>query len=433
MKKNKLTNKVIYVSLFLGYFLLLFIWSMNQEYGSGPEENMRYQIPKFIFENNRLPTLFDTSIYDEYWGFSYAGQPCLPYILGALFMKIAQLFGVESAHMYMAARMTSILCGCVFLYLVIKISKELFENIYARIFFVSVITLWKYTCYIFTYVNCDSLCLVGVAIVILYCIKGLKNDWTILNCLGIALGNGIILLSYINGCAYAIVSFVIFVASYIVKEDKPKKYLGMILKGILILVIVTIMSAWFYIRNIVLYGSLFGSNITHSASKKYGSAEIASDILRRSAKESMFSIEGIITWIKGQVISFCGQFTVDDIWISTVISCVVAIFMGTLLVAAIYKLIKSRKSRTTNEKIFSISMLIGIIVTIGLDFYYSAFVTYIAYYARYLMPMIISFGYFTTHGYLQVTENNKKRRNALLVISIMLLVIPDLSATMRGL
>lgn len=433
--KNRINNeKIMYVCAVVGYFLLLLIWSLNQDFGSGPEEKMRYQIPQFIIDNNRLPTLFDSSIYDSYYGFSYAGQPCLPYLFGALFMKIARVIGIGEANLYMAARLTSILCGCVFLILTIKISKEIFNQKSFRVAFVTIIVLWKYTCYLFTYVNCDSMCLVGIAVIILYCIRGLKEEWTIGNCIGLAVGNSIVLLSYINGLSYSIVSVFVFIASYItMKDEKKRKYLEMLKKGIGITLIALLMSAWFYIRNIILYGSLFGSNIANSTAKIYGSHEVAASVRSEYARKTMFTFKGLLEWIKGQIISFGGQFTVEDTFMSTLISYTLMLISVLLIVVSVYKIIKNRRNMLPYQKIMVEAMALGGFVTIAVDFYYSAFVTYIAYYARYLLPMIISFGFFMLYGYFIEKDRNKSKIvRSMVSIVIILLVISDLVAASRG-
>ncbi len=433
MKERINKDKLIYICSILGYFCLLLIWSMNQEFGSGPEEKMRFQIPQFIFEYNRLPTLYDSSIYDSYWGFSYAGQPCLPYLCGAFFMKVGQLMGVGNTHLYMFARLTSIFCGCIFLVIVIKISKEIFTQKYLRNLFVAIIVLWKYTCYLFTYVNCDSMCLVGVALIILYCIRGLKESWTLKNCVGLALGNSIILLSYINGLSYSIVSVFVFVGSYLImNKDKKDKYFEMIKKGLGIIAVVLITSAWFYIRNIILYGSLLGSNIANAASQKYGSSEILASERTNYAKKTMFSLKGFAQWIKGQVISFGGQFSVDDTRLSTILSYILMLIVAFLIIESVIIVIKNRRRLNKKQIILIWAMILGCIVTTLVDFYYSAFVTYIAYYARYLMPMIISFVFMMLYGFAIDNENMSKRNKAFIHLVVFLLIFSDVIAAVRG-
>lgn len=203
---------IVEIAICCGYFLLLLIISLRNPFGTNHEEGMRYQISKFIFENNRLPTLFDTSLYDYgKYGFSYAGQPNLPYILAAIVMKVASILGVKTEYLHIPARMASMILGVFFLIIVAKIADEVFENKYIKNIFVSIIVLWNYTVHIFTYLSCDSTMMLGVAIIILSCIRGMKSEWKIKHCIWLAIGNSIILLSYINGGSYSIVCVFIFV------------------------------------------------------------------------------------------------------------------------------------------------------------------------------------------------------------------------------
>ena len=85
------------------------------------------------------------------------------------------------------------------------------------------------------------------------------------------------------------------------------------------------------------------------------------------------------------------------------------------------------------QKIMVEAMALGGFVTIAVDFYYSAFVTYIAYYARYLLPMINSFGFFMVYGYYIEKDKSKgKILQIMFSIVITLLVISDIVSASKG-
>ena len=53
---------------------------------------MKWDICKYIYENNKLPHGEEESIRNQMWGISYAFQPILTYTIGAIFMKVASVF-----------------------------------------------------------------------------------------------------------------------------------------------------------------------------------------------------------------------------------------------------------------------------------------------------------------------------------------------------
>lgn len=425
MTKSNKSRTLLFWGVCISYFLLLLSTSIGNALGSYPEEQMRYQIPKFIFENGKLPTLFDTSIYDAKYGFSYAGQPNLAYILEAIVMGIASLFGVENEYLYIPARITSMILGCVFLIIVIKIADEVFESTYKKNIFISIICLWNYTVYIFSYINSDSLMMVGIGIIILSCVRGIKSEWLIKDCIWLAIGNSIILLSYINGGSYSVVCIFIFALSYIYLINKENKYKDMFIKGFVICLVTFGLSGWFYIRNLFLYGSLYGSNIIKEIGVKYGIQELTADNRAIIAKNTMFSLKGFLEWIKGQAVSFCGKTVYKEPIVLNLLYWVSAAVVIVIMLLAILKVVREWKECSKWRKVFTASMALGIVITIGVDFCYSAFVDYIPYYARYLVPMIISLGYFLTQGIILLSTkvNNKFCEKNWIIIVVFMIVM----------
>ena len=416
MMKRKLFGNVIgrqelmNIIIVLGYFCFLLIWSLNQPFGNGPEEKLRYAIPEYINDNLRLPSLFDKELYDSYYGTSYAGQPFFPYIMCAFFMRIESFLFGNSGNLLMAARMVSVLCGVGFAIFIIKVANELFENNYVKYFFVFFVICWRYTSYLFTYVNCDSMMMLGCAITVCYVSKGVKSRWPLKTCIGTSLGISLILLSYINGIGYVLFALIAFISSYFVYY---KKNIEMFKKGVLVTSLIFLMSGWFYIRNLILYGSLFGGNIANQVVKASSSAN-TSLITLIHKNGNAFTL--ILQWIKGQIYSFCGVFYKDDPWIIKI--CAAAILL--LCLGLLTMCILSKSSFLANgkvERVISCSLNTALVVTILLDLYYSTFVCYIPYYARYLVPGIIVVGY-----YISIYAENKIENNKSIVIALTLLL-----------
>lgn len=90
---------------------------------------MKWDICKYLYENNKLPRGEEESIRNPIWGISYAFQPIFTYMIGAGFMKIASIFTQNEFALVVSARLVSTLSMTVSIYLVIKIAEKLFKMI----------------------------------------------------------------------------------------------------------------------------------------------------------------------------------------------------------------------------------------------------------------------------------------------------------------
>lgn len=393
MNKNK--NKIKIISI-IGYAITLFLIQLQYPMGFYLEETMRYKIPMFIFKHGRLPTTFDPAVYDHHWGVSYANSPNGSFIIESIFMKVFSFFGVNDNHLYLVARGVNILFGCIFMFIIYKIAEELFDTAKKQYIFVVMIVFWNFVGHIFSFVYFEGLMLIGIAVVVLYLIKGIKTRWGINSCIGIGVGNGIILISYIDGIGYCFASMVAFIATYIFCINKSKKYIDMMKKGILIIFETFIISGWFYIRNYVLYRSFLGKQML----KIKGASNILSPkVMEARSKEQMFQLKGFLTWVKGQIVSFSGKTVNVQNKVFSILFLVLAIVILALFIMGIIRVFKSEwKQYGNDKKIFTIVMLVGIISTFMLDWYYQAFHDYNPFFGRYLLPMIISLVFFIVKG-----------------------------------
>lgn len=387
----------------IGYFIFLSIWMFHIAMDVAPDEKMRFQIPKFIFNHGKLPTLFDKSIIDEKYGFSYASQPCLPYMIGAVFMRIASIIGVSSGHLFYAARLVSVLSGVVFIFIIMKIADQLFDDQTSKYIMVGLIMFWPQLCFAFSYVNCDSVALVGVAIMILAWIKGIKSKWSIKDCVCLAIGISIVALSYINGFGFVLVSIFVFIASFVWCNQDENKYKKMILRGLLICGIVLLLAGWFYIRNIYLYHDLFGSNVCNELSMKYAASGASAAERHQQAMSYMGNIKGIALWFALSTMSFFAGFGHMGNVFPRIVYLIVLVFVIIVAIFAIKSIVK-RKSVIKSRRILEIGLFSGIIITVLLSFIYS-FSDYQPQ-GRYLLPAIISFVYFMTLGIDEIRKSS---------------------------
>ena len=148
--KNRIYFHTLYIFL---YFTLLLVWSLHQPFNSVPDEEMRFAIPNYIFSHGELANGYDPSIVNPYYGFSYAGQPQLPYVISAVFMKLMSITGGSGFEIIMSARLTSILSGVINAVVVFKLTRYFFKDIVYRYIAAALITLWPEYLFVFTYVH----------------------------------------------------------------------------------------------------------------------------------------------------------------------------------------------------------------------------------------------------------------------------------------
>lgn len=419
--RNKRTNDKILRTIFvIGFFVLLFIWAYKQPFNSSPDERMRYVMPKYIYDTETLPRADDPTIVDEKYGHSYAGRPMLSYFISVFFMKICSFFSTSDFALLMAARMGSIACGIGFIIFVMKISDELFSNIHTRWFFIILTALWPQCAFMFTYVNCDSLALFSIAMIIYYWIRGTKSNWNIPSCigLGIALATGI--QSYYNMYGYVFFSAVLFILYFIFTDHSPLKYKTMFLKGSLIFSIVFILAGWFFIRNAILYdGDFLGNKITLEMGNTYGAYGARPMDQSANSLARLRTFDGVIRWILLTCRSFIGCFGYMSIplkWWMYVVYCV-EISIGIWGVAMIIQKLKLRSAKPDTEKtgyftgrpIFIGCLTASCIITLLLDIYY----TTLDYQpqGRYLLPTLIPFVCVITLG-TEFLQKNIFKKNS---------------------
>ena len=130
MKKTVKTVKKEYAIWI--FVLLVFVfylsWALAAPFDASPDESMRYQIVEFIVKHGTLPDGRDPEIRNANWGISYAFNPILPYMAGAVFAKVVQVFTDSFRATVIAARMVNVLLGCGMAWFTWKIGEMLFRK-----------------------------------------------------------------------------------------------------------------------------------------------------------------------------------------------------------------------------------------------------------------------------------------------------------------
>ncbi len=240
--------------------IIYLVWAITfVNFGYGPDEGMRYDIPKFIFENNALPFGDEEILRNPVWGFSYGYLITLPVVLSAAFMKIMMLFSSNSIMLLIAARLVSVFSCMGTAYFAIRITKKIFRTP-TRWIFITLITLTPQIVFISSYVNNDAFGLMTAVMIIYSWICGLESRWNLKSCIFLAIANGLCLLSYRFYWSFVLCSLFVYLISFI-KYRKTDFSINRFFKyGFIIIGVALCICGWVYIRAFILYGTdIFGT------------------------------------------------------------------------------------------------------------------------------------------------------------------------------
>lgn len=401
----------------LGSFLLFLIYSLVQPFDSCPDEWMRYDLIKYLYEYNRMPHGGDPVIRNPVWGFSYGFTPYLSGMLSAGFMKVMSLITTDSTALIFAARFVAVLAGTISVFFIIKIADEVFENKIYRWFFIITISCLPQYIFLGSYMNNDMMSLLSVAIIIYCWIKGIKSSWNYKILILFAVGMSVCILSYYNAYGYVLMSVFLFIFTSInLKTDKKE----IIQKFIIVFVLTFILSGWFFIRNAILYN---GDFLGMQSITEYGEM-YASDSLKPSMRTTPYNT-GVslwymlfdMQWLNLTYQSLIGRFGYMTIRISTwMYSYYFILFtIGVLLyiVIMLHKLFNSKRSKNhkldKNKMVFEICLFVGGFICIPLSIYQSYFSGFQPQ-GRYIMSFLFPLAYFTVKGYKLLFDNIKTKR-----------------------
>lgn len=350
--------------------LIYFVWAILKSIYYAPDEDMRYDVSKFFFDNNRLPQ--GTETCDPIWGFSYAHLPTyLCSILSYIPMKIVALFTADEFAILVAARLVSVVCGAVTVYFVIKISKLLFKKPLNWIAVVFVSMLPQF-CFLSSYVNNDVIALMGGVIILYTWCYGYKNRLDLKTCVTMAIGIIVCALSYYNSYGWILLSVVYFLTYYIFRKEERKNFLKY---GILICGIVLVGISYCFIRHLVLYGDLLGFETSRIYGELYGLAGMRPSE-RLSLQEQGYSIPAMIfksyngtVWIQQAMRSFVETFgnmnIIANEYVYTLHKWILLFAVYVMIISIIFKCRKLTLVKLKEEKgkvIFALLILFSMII-----------------------------------------------------------------------
>lgn len=289
MKNIKWNSEMLLkVTFFLLLLIGLTIWMVLQPFGSTPDEEMRYSICKYIFEHGKLPTGGDPEILNHTWGFSYAFQPILPYMISAVFMKVAVNFCVENFFALLSARFVNVLCGMIMAFFVCRIGEKIFKSKTTKWLFILLVTLLPQAMFIHTYVNTDSMALMSTAIMFYAWIIGMETEWNTKSCILLSVGISLCALSYYNAYGFILSSILLFAGSFWKWTDGKITFnwKAMLTKGAFISILVFVMIGWWFIRSYFLYdGDFLGLTTRNEYAEIYAREDLKPSLHATYLKE----------------------------------------------------------------------------------------------------------------------------------------------------
>lgn len=395
LKKHK---KVLIAIFLIAIFIYYLIWTISQPFNSCPDEEMKYDICKYLYQNNSLPRGDDVAIRNSIWGISYAFQPILTYMISAILMKIMAIFTQDQFALVIAARLVSTISMTGVIYLVIKISQKLFKGIY-KYLFITFVAFLPLTAFLASYINNDSTALLTISIIIYTWILGLESNWKNKHCIMLGIGVGFCALTYYNAYGYILCSVILCLISVMSNKMKLKEILQKIL---IVSLIAFLIAGWWFIRNAIIYnGDILGLNAQIECGNKYAQEDFKPSKRKtpQSKNESIIDMLYKDGWVHFTMRSFVGIFGYHTIVMSSKIYyCYFLIwiiaFIGIIMkFKELFIYDKEHKNKYILNYIFVLSIIIPIILSI----YYS-FASDFQPQGRYIMPIIIPFAYFLVNG-----------------------------------
>lgn len=392
-------------ALELGFLLLCAayytLW-IFQPFNFSPDEAMRFDVTRFLFDHGRLPVNEET--INSIWGISYAHLPTMfCNVFGALFMKAASLFTSDEATLLRAARMLGVLCITGTLYWFMRTSRILFKAPFNWLP-VCIVAFLPQFAYIGSYVNNDSAALLGVSMILFAWACAMSDRWSYGKAVVLSIGIAICATSYYNSYAWILFSMPMFILTYAVRNGRA----GMVRMGLFVSVLVLAMSGFLFLRHLYLYGDLLG----FETSRKFALAHASPDFIPGVRKSlyatgcSLYYMLFGLRWLPISALSFVGyfgymQYRIPELcyWTYGLLFCIGA-------VGCLWKVVDwlcSARRIGICKWAFLVSLVGCAAITIGLSMFYSYTMDFQAQ-GRYCFPALLPVALFAAKGFERIVD-----------------------------
>lgn len=368
-ERLSVNEKVFILICFTSYL----VWSLVfLKANYAPDEIMRYDVPKFIYENGSLPYGWEESIRHPVWGISYGFSMSLPYLIQALFMRIASFFTESASALWIAARFVSVLSMTGVAYFAVCAAKRLSKQP-TRWIFIALTALTPQTVFLGSYINLDSFSLFTVVLLMYIWVYGMQNDWDVRSCVWLGAGAGLCLLSYEFAYPFALGSAILYCAWHIVNR-KRVTFRRFLLRGLLIAGVVLLVSGWYFVRNAVLYnGDIFALNASGPYAELYARADLKPSV-RMTMRRQGYSLLGMLhgtDWLQRTFMSTFYTFGYMSLFADGAVYTCIEIFLIAGCAAALFALFRDRGKRDSARVTGTLVAFFCAALTIAISAYYS--------------------------------------------------------------
>ncbi len=397
---------ICYFGLYLAVGISLLVM---QPFGNPPDEYNRYLIPRYIAETGNLPNGYEEAVRIPGYGFSYAFQPILPYMLQGYAMRFAGLFTDSPTAMLYTARAVNLVLGLAMAWVVLLLSGKWFRDRRARWVFAFLATFLPQGIFLHTYVNTDSCCMLSIALMLYGLTLGLESGFSRTSSLIMSTGIILCALSYYNAYGYILSCILLFTAFHLTGSGRNIRFdvKNFMKKGVFISLIVLAGIAWWFIRSAILYeGDFLGLQTRNHCAALYSAPEYDPELCLTWKKQgySLWDMLRKSDFINLSILSFIGIFgpmsIVTSVWVYRFYKTL--FFLGTASC-----LFLGRRSRTSVPSagknrdglriFYHINMVFCMVMPLCLSLVYS-YSTDFQPQGRSLLPALLPLCYYTVRG-----------------------------------
>jgi hypothetical protein len=426
--KPKVTHKPrwrIYCVLLLAFLMLVYTATALRIgtgiYNGGPDEYVRYLVPKAISEGNLLPRGDDPSTTAKIGNYSYAYYPQLlgAYIQGFL-IWVARILGLHATGQLVAARMCSVMFGVLGAYeagacISCTLEAKGFHSERWRLLTISLVGFWPQYVFLSSYVNNDIIAVAGVGIVLHMLLEGSEKGWNLNRCVRFAIGIIVCALSYLDTYGFILVSIPFFIWSISRNQDidhSDKIKLVCIAAAICAVTILP-----FFAICAVRYGDPLGSKAFEAAYRQW---------VLKTGSQTMHPYTGGLkklffttSFVRSTLISYVGNFGYMSI---PVPDWECQLFLGSTCLFAIIRLIKLVANKDSRHLAIYLAVLIASLITLILMVFRTITTDYQAQ-GRYILPTLIPLCVAAVLGLQSLLSHISNREQAATIAAICIMLI----------
>lgn len=394
-------------AFYLTALLCMLFFVFLQPFGEGPDEINRFRIVSYICSHGSLPSGFDPAVIMDGYGTSYAFQPILPYILMGFLLRFLKLFTSSASLLLVAARLVNVCFGLATAFFVRRTARLLFPDALTGWLFSFLAVFLPQSIFLHTYVNPDSMAMMGIAMLVYALLAGLADRFSRRSCLLLAGGIILCALSYYNSYGFILAAVLLF-AGVLWKAHRAPEEPGAAKvywkKGLLISLLVLAGIGWWFLRNGILYqGDILGLATSRQCAVENATLPELNPALRQTYYKMGESVWAMIfgtdwyTLVKRSFVAMFGPMNIPThvliyTWYNRLFAAgLIGMFLPAVLGPALPRLARWQK-RWAN-----ICLALACLITIALAVAFSYFYDFQPQ-GRYLLPMLLPFSYFVTLG-----------------------------------